>query len=141
VTISGDEVELPASVQQTPSSDFHRATLEYLLAAAGRDSDVEVVVIETQIRPHQAREVVGHANVARSAIVLVDCGYAARHERLLGPRAQPELVNEDMDRWAAYLRGQADALGLPIIDTAVLSIDVAVSRVIGIVDELRPLRT
>ena len=28
-----------------------------------------------------------------------------------------------MDAWAAYLRGQADALGLPVVDTAHRSID------------------
>jgi hypothetical protein len=27
-----------------------------------------------------------------------------------------------MDNWAAYLRGQADALGLPIVDTTELTI-------------------
>jgi hypothetical protein len=30
-----------------------------------------------------------------------------------------------MDSWAAYLRGQADALNLPVIDTTDLEIDAA----------------
>jgi hypothetical protein len=38
-------------------------------------------------------------------------------------RGQPELANERMDNWAAYLRGQADALGLLVIDTSDLSVD------------------
>lgn len=33
------------------------------------------------------------------------------------PRGQPELATPDMDCFAAYMRGQADALDLPIIDT------------------------
>ena len=33
-------------------------------------------------------------------------------------RRQPELANPQMDCWAAYLRGQADALNLSIIDTS-----------------------
>ena len=33
-------------------------------------------------------------------------------------RGQPELANPRMDCWAAYLRGQADALKLSIIDTS-----------------------
>jgi len=38
-------------------------------------------------------------------------------------RGQPELANPRMDCWAAYLRGQADALSLSIIDTSNDSID------------------
>lgn len=49
--------------------------------------------------------------------MLVDCGYAERNARLRGPRGQPELATADMDCFAAYMRGQADALDLPILDT------------------------
>jgi hypothetical protein len=35
-----------------------------------------------------------------------------------------------MDCWAAYLRGQADALNLPIIDTTHLAIDAAVDALV-----------
>ncbi len=44
-----------------------------------------------------------------------------------------------MDRWAAYLRGQADALDLPIIDTTDLTIQDAVARLAAHVDELAAL--
>ena len=40
------------------------------------------------------------------------------HGRRLGMRGQPDPASEDMERWAAYLRDQADALGLPTIDTS-----------------------
>lgn len=56
--------------------------------------------------------------VRRWQIVLADCGHAERNARLHGPRAQPELATRDMDCWAAYLRGQADAMDLPGIDTS-----------------------
>ena len=46
----------------------------------------------------------------------------ARTERLCGPRGQPELARNRMMAWAAYLRGQADALKLPVIDTTDLPI-------------------
>ena len=46
-----------------------------------------------------------------------------RNERLHIDRSQPELANAQMDCWAAYLRGQADALNLTIIDTSNDSID------------------
>jgi hypothetical protein len=49
---------------------------------------------------------------------LVDCEPITRNERLHLKRSQPELANPKMDCWAAYLRGQADALNLSIIDTS-----------------------
>ena len=61
------------------------------------------------------------------AVVLVDCAYAERNERLRGPRGQPELATPRMDGWAAYLRGQADALDLPVLDTTATSPDEGVA--------------
>jgi hypothetical protein len=61
-------------------------------------------------------------------IVLVDCDPSKRNERLHMDRGQPELANPQMDCWAAYLRGQADALKLSIIDTSTDSIDKSLSE-------------
>jgi hypothetical protein len=41
-----------------------------------------------------------------------------------------------MDCWAAYLRGQADALKLPIIDTSENSIDQNLNTLVELVREL-----
>jgi hypothetical protein len=41
-----------------------------------------------------------------------------------------------MDSWAAYLRGQADALGLPIVDTTALTVDEAALRLETVVSSL-----
>jgi hypothetical protein len=40
-----------------------------------------------------------------------------------------------MDSWAAYLRGQADALGLPIIDTSRLTLQGAVDALADLLKE------
>ena len=58
------------------------------------------------------------AKISHSQIVLVDCDTTIRNGRLVRERNQPELANPQMDCWAAYMRGQADALFLPIIDTS-----------------------
>lgn len=50
--------------------------------------------------------------------------------RLKGPRNQPELVTFDMAAWAAYQHGQADALGLPIVDTTAASIATATDALV-----------
>ena len=65
----------------------------------------------------------------------MDCDYAERNARLRGPRGQPELATAQMDGWAAYLRGQADALGLPVIDTS-RPIDEAVTELTSIAQAL-----
>lgn len=42
---------------------------------------------------------------------------------------QPELDTPDMDRWAVYLKSQADALGVSVIDTTALSCDQVADQV------------
>jgi hypothetical protein len=87
------------------------------------ETSIELTVLDTQIRPHRALEVLNQAAIAYAQIVLVDCDPLKRNERLHMDRSQPELANPQMDCWAAYLRGQADALNLPIIDTSADRID------------------
>lgn len=81
------------------------------------ETGIELGVLDTQIRPHRALEVLNEAAIAHAQIVLVNCEPVERNERLRTARNQPELANAQMDCWAAYLRGQADALHLSIIDT------------------------
>jgi len=68
-------------------------------------------------------EVLNEAAIEYAQIVLVDCEPVKRNARLHMDRNQPELANPQMDCWAAYLRGQADALNLSIIDTSNDAID------------------
>jgi dephospho-CoA kinase len=110
------QMERPASGD---SSDYQSAILQHWLdQLRSRNTKVELAVLDTQIRPHRAIEVLGRAGVVSYEVVLVDCERAIRNKRLLTERQQPELVTAQMDCWAAYLRGQADALGLTIIDTS-----------------------
>ena len=82
------------------------------------ETGIELAVLDTQIRPHRALEVLSETTVDYAQIVLVDCDPVKRNERLHMDRRQPELANPQMDCWAAYLRGQADALKLSIINTS-----------------------
>lgn len=68
-------------------------------------------------------------------IVLVDCDPDARSMRLSG-RGQPELATPDMDRWAAYLKGQADALELVVIDTTHVTVGEATDALEDLVREM-----
>ena len=79
-----------------------------------------LVVIEGQTRPQFVLAAFQRARVAHGGVLLLDCGYEERRRRLQIDRAQPELANFHMFAWAAYLRGQADALGFPVLDTTTL---------------------
>jgi energy-coupling factor transporter ATP-binding protein EcfA2 len=84
---------------------------------ARNDEGAALAVLDAQVRPRAALDALRRHAIARGRVVLVDCAYAERNARLRGPRGQPELATPDMDCFAAYMRGQADALDLPIIDT------------------------
>ena len=84
---------------------------------AANEDRVDVAVLEGQTRPSFLNAAFVRCGLQRSDIVLLDCSPDVRSARLHGPRAQPELATPRMDAWAAYLRGQADALGIAVYDT------------------------
>ena len=79
-----------------------------------------LVVIEGSTRPQFVLAAFRRAKVTHGGVLLLDCGLEERRRRLQIDRAQPELANFHMFAWAAYLRGQADALGLPVLDNSTL---------------------
>jgi hypothetical protein len=81
------------------------------------DDGATLATLDAQVRPHSALDALQRHGVMHGRVVLVDCSYSERNARLRGPRGQPELATPDMDCFAAYMRGQADALGLPVLDT------------------------
>jgi hypothetical protein len=97
--------------------DHARAWIEH--AAKGPE---ELLVVEGQERPHVVLAAARDLGIRAVNVVLIDCGHAERRRRLLDERKQPELDRLDVYAWAAYLRGQADALGLEIIDTTEKSV-------------------
>ena len=119
--INCDRVEVDEAAD---SIDRQAHILRYWISHLSQpETGIELAVLDTQIRPHRALEVLSQAAIECAQVVLVDCDPVKRNERLHMDRGQPELANPRMDCWAAYLRGQADALQLPIIDTSNDSID------------------
>jgi hypothetical protein len=79
-----------------------------------RGEPAPVAVLDGQVEPALVE---GRRDGDRTAAaVLLDCERGVREARLRG-RGRPELASHEMHAWAAYLRGQADALGIPVIDT------------------------
>jgi energy-coupling factor transporter ATP-binding protein EcfA2 len=126
-----DTIGLPAEAEITirfgGGEAFQAWALGQWIARFVRNEDrVRVAVLDAQVRPSTVRETLAQHGIARGGAVLVDCATTDRHARLRGPRGQPELVNAQMDAWAACLRGQADALGIPIVDTTGASLETTV---------------
>ena len=101
------------------------ATRRWVDHFAANPDDAELCVLDGQTRPTFVRSAAQDAGIHVARIVLLDCTPAVRRARLTGPRDQPGLSNPQMDCWAAYLRGQADALELPVIDTTDIGIEAA----------------
>ena len=115
--INCDRVRIEVDVTAA-STDRQADILRYWISHLSQpETGIELAVLDTQIRPHRALEVLSEAAIDYTQIVLVDCDPVKRNQRLHMERASPELANPRMDCWAAYLRGQADALKLSIIDT------------------------
>lgn len=76
-----------------------------------------LLVVDGQERPHLMLQSAREIGLRAFHIVLIDCDHDERRRRLVESRGQPELDQRDIYCWAAYLRGQADALGLEVLDT------------------------
>jgi len=126
---------LPGEVRSHGES-AQDAILEYWVKHALGVPAVELAVLDTQIRPHKAHALLQRLGIAVHQVVLVECEQPEREARLRGPRAQPELANPQMESWAAYMRGQADALGLDRIGTSDASVSNSSERLRGIVEAL-----
>ncbi len=110
-----------------PSEWQAYTTRRWIETIAQRD-DIGLAVIDSQARPSAIVDAAKEAGFLALHITLIDCSHAERRRRLVEVRAQPELDNLDMYAWAAYLRGQADALKLEVIDTTPRSIGESVQE-------------
>ena len=108
-------------------------TNHWLARLAALGSDVRVAVLDAQTRPSTVFAAPGAGEAWRAHVILFDCSASVRAERLRGPRGQPELVDARMDQWAAYLRHEADTLGLSVIDTSRLTVAEAADRLEALV--------
>jgi energy-coupling factor transporter ATP-binding protein EcfA2 len=109
---------------------------EWIARLRRNEDRVTLAVLDAQVRPSDVRDAFARHGIRFGGMVLVDCGYAERNARLRGPRGQPDLANPEMDTWAAYLRGQADALGVPIIDTSGVSPEAGLAALLVHVEAL-----
>ena len=115
-------------------------TQQWLDRFATDPDGADVYVLDGQTRPTFVIRAAERSGIDGVRIVLLDCEPSVRHTRLIELRGQAELVNSQMDCWAAYLRGQADALDLPVIDTTGQDIHAVVDTLMVHVERARAER-
>lgn len=120
-----DSVGVPPPDKMPPDWQ-EKATNEWIQRLARAPADV--AVLDGQTRPTFALRAFAEAGV-RGSVVVIHCAREVRKSRLVA-RGQPELATDDMHAWAAYLCGQADALGFPVIDTSGLDIEQATDALV-----------
>jgi hypothetical protein len=94
-----------------------RGTEWIALAAHPPAGAPPLLVVDGQERPQLMIQAAREVGLRAFHMLLIDCDHEERRRRLLEDRGQPELDQRDTYCWAAYLRGQADALGLEVLDT------------------------
>lgn len=87
------------------------------------------VLFEGQMRIQFIEEALAAQHIESARIVLVDCDDATRRTRLHRDRGQPHLANAEMMNWARYLRAEAMARHLEILDTGQQSVEECLSRI------------
>lgn len=101
-------------------------TRHWIDTLAATTPEGEVSVLDGQVRPSVVRQFLAlQPQLDLVEILLVDCNHAVREARLRNERGQPELASPEMAAWAAYLRGQCDALALPRLDTTEMPVAAA----------------
>jgi len=89
-----------------------------------------------QVRPVR-REALTENQISRAHIILLDCDDATHTQRLCLDRSQPDLANRNITNWARYLREEADAADVKILDTGRRPIAECVRIIVECLDERR----
>lgn len=117
--------------QQGSAEQWQAYNAQCWMEKVARLENAGLVVLDGQVRPTVILDAAGRVGLSALHISLIECSHDERRRRLIEERAQPELDRLDMYAWAAYLRGQADALKLEIIDTTAISLPDAIHRLAG----------
>lgn len=106
-------------------------TLEWMARLAPLARARRRVLFEGQTRLEFLAEGAAAAGGFGYRPILVDCDDESQFRRLTVERARPELVNEEMMKWARWLRRDAERRGCEVLDTSALAVEECVAHVVG----------
>lgn len=133
-----DRIGVPTTAEMiaaygSPEGWQSAMTMKWLEDLAGRRSDGDVL-LEGQMRIAFVTAAAERAGVTDYRLVLIDCDDVTRAARLAG-RGEGGLAGGEMMRWAAYLRDEAWAAGVPVIDTSGEAVARSAERTLRLVEE------
>lgn len=97
--------------------------------------DKKLIFLEGQVNLMFFEEACKKHNFTNYKTILIHCDDAIRHERLRINREQPELINQDMDNWAHFLKRQAIEMNVPILDSGKMTIDEMINWIKKLINE------
>jgi dephospho-CoA kinase len=131
-----DAIGVPSAEDMTrehgsPQAWQRAKAREWLLRIRDEHLPHSPVVFEGQVRIRYLQEAIAEFGIQGVRIVLVDCDDHARKSRLINERNQPELANQQMMDWAQFLRREAHAWNVSILDTTALTVTESVEILLG----------
>jgi tRNA uridine 5-carbamoylmethylation protein Kti12 len=104
------------------TSEWQKATVERWIKILLTEIEADRILFEGQVNLQFIAEGFAKNGFSNYQTILVDCDEDTMARRLSEDRDQPELLTPDMRNWLAYLRNQAQEMGVPILDTSRLTL-------------------
>jgi hypothetical protein len=98
-------------------------THQWVALLAANPHACRVAVLEGQLRPSVVQQAFEEHRVPFGRIVFLDCEPETRNVRRRNQPQQPLLTTPRLAAWAGYLRGEAEALQIPILDTTTITLE------------------
>ena len=118
-----DSIGVPSNEEMVKEygsgENWQRAkTFEWIERMVNGYSNKEMVVMDGQSNMEFIKAGFEKQNFTNYKIILIDCEQDIMIKRLIDERQQAWLASEDMKNWLKFLRNQAQALNISIIDTS-----------------------
>jgi len=128
-----DNIGVPAEQEMIAvygsGSEWQKAmTYHWIKKLLNEYQTKKLIILEGQVNLNFIVAAFEGFNFYHYKIVLAHCENSSRHTRLHQDRNQPELINDNMDAWADFLKKQAIDKQAMIIDTTFMSAEEMVSQ-------------
>jgi GrpB-like predicted nucleotidyltransferase (UPF0157 family)/dephospho-CoA kinase len=128
-----DNIGVPSEVDMIKvyrsGSEWQKAmTYHWVKKIMEEYKNKELVILEGQVNLDFITDAFAGFNFTQYKIILVHCDNKTRHQRLHQNRNQPELVNDQMDNWAEFLKKQAISKNAMILDTSLMNTEEMITQ-------------
>jgi GrpB-like predicted nucleotidyltransferase (UPF0157 family) len=139
-----DNIGVPTEQEMTAvygsGSEWQKAmTYHWIKKILNDYQNKNLVILEGQVNLDFIVSAFEGFNFNQYKIVLAHCDNISRHKRLHLDRNQPELINDNMDTWAEFLKKQAIERHVMILDTTLMNTDEMVSQFEKLIDVERSI--